>query len=207
MSHTPPCTHTHPSNRREFLRWLAASPLLAAIPGRPARGQQPAHTRAVVAHRRPHMPQLSPSRSPGTQRQADVSRYGLPRRRLPHPGHDLGLHRAPAGIIDQRIVVKGLMTHEDSALALEHGVDGIWVSNHGGRVGGSGRATIDALPETAAGRVGPGPRHRGRRLSARQRARRHDAIGRHAVPSEHRGVVDRNGMTGSPLRTPKRGAS
>ncbi len=52
-------------------------------------------------------------------------------------------------ITDQRIVVKGLVTHEDAALALEHGVDGIWVSNHGGRAEGSGRATIDALPEIA----------------------------------------------------------
>lgn len=50
-------------------------------------------------------------------------------------------------ITDQRIVVKGLMTHEDATLALEHGVDGIWVSNHGGRAEGSGQATIDALPE------------------------------------------------------------
>ena len=52
-------------------------------------------------------------------------------------------------ITDQRIVVKGLVTREDAALALEHGVDGIWVSNHGGRAEGSGRATIDALPEIA----------------------------------------------------------
>ncbi|MDE2979796.1 MAG: alpha-hydroxy acid oxidase [Gemmatimonadota bacterium] len=59
-------------------------------------------------------------------------------------------------ITDQRIVVKGLMTHEDATLALDHGVDGIWVSNHGGRAEGSGQATIDALPEIAsvvAGRV------------------------------------------------------
>ena len=59
-------------------------------------------------------------------------------------------------ITDQRIVVKGLVTHEDATLALQHGVDGIWVSNHGGRAEGSGRATIDALPEiatAASGRV------------------------------------------------------
>ena len=53
-------------------------------------------------------------------------------------------------ITDQKIVVKGLMTHEDATLALEHGVDGIWVSNHGGRAEGSGQATIDALPEIAS---------------------------------------------------------
>ena len=52
-------------------------------------------------------------------------------------------------ITDQKIVLKGLMTHEDARLALEHGVDAIWVSNHGGRSEGSGQATIDALPEIA----------------------------------------------------------
>lgn len=50
-------------------------------------------------------------------------------------------------VTDQKIVVKGLVTAEDARLALEHGVDGIWVSNHGGRAEGDGRATIDALPE------------------------------------------------------------
>ncbi len=53
-------------------------------------------------------------------------------------------------ITDQRIVIKGLMTHEDAAIALDNGVDGIWVSNHGGRAEGSGQATIDALPEITA---------------------------------------------------------
>lgn len=60
------------------------------------------------------------------------------------------------GITDQKIIVKGLVTHEDAALALSTGVDGIWVSNHGGRSEGSGRATIDALPEiteVVAGRM------------------------------------------------------
>lgn len=50
-------------------------------------------------------------------------------------------------ITDQKIIVKGLVTREDAELALRHGIDAIWVSNHGGRAEGSGRATIDALPE------------------------------------------------------------
>lgn len=52
---------------------------------------------------------------------------------------------------DQRIVVKGLVTREDAELALRAGVDAIWVSNHGGRAEGDGRATVDALPEIAEG--------------------------------------------------------
>jgi 4-hydroxymandelate oxidase len=43
--------------------------------------------------------------------------------------------------------VKGLMTAEDARLAVDAGLDGIVVSNHGGRAEDSGRSTIDALPE------------------------------------------------------------
>jgi len=46
-----------------------------------------------------------------------------------------------------RLVVKGIETREDAALCVSHGVDGIVVSNHGGRAEESGRATIECLPE------------------------------------------------------------
>jgi (S)-2-hydroxy-acid oxidase len=46
-----------------------------------------------------------------------------------------------------KLVVKGIDTHEDAELCLKYGVDGIIVSNHGGRATETGRATIDALPE------------------------------------------------------------
>lgn len=46
-----------------------------------------------------------------------------------------------------KIVLKGIVTHEDAALALDHGVDGVVVSNHGGRAEDSGRSTIESLPE------------------------------------------------------------
>jgi 4-hydroxymandelate oxidase len=46
-----------------------------------------------------------------------------------------------------KIVLKGILTHEDATLAVKSGVDGIIVSNHGGRGEDSGRATIDVLPE------------------------------------------------------------
>ena len=49
--------------------------------------------------------------------------------------------------VKTRLVVKGLMTPEDAKLAVEAGLDGIVVSNHGGRVDDGGRSTIDALPE------------------------------------------------------------
>jgi 4-hydroxymandelate oxidase len=49
-----------------------------------------------------------------------------------------------------RFVIKGIDTREDARLCLENGVDGILVSNHGGRATETARATIEALPEVVA---------------------------------------------------------
>ena len=46
-----------------------------------------------------------------------------------------------------KVVLKGILAYEDAALAVDAGIDGIIVSNHGGRSEDSGRSTIDALPE------------------------------------------------------------
>ncbi len=43
--------------------------------------------------------------------------------------------------------VKGIATAEDALLAVHHGVDGIVVSNHGGRQLNGALATLDALPD------------------------------------------------------------
>jgi isopentenyl diphosphate isomerase/L-lactate dehydrogenase-like FMN-dependent dehydrogenase len=53
-----------------------------------------------------------------------------------------------------RVIVKGIVTSEDAALAVQHGVDGVIVSNHGGRAEESGRGTIESLPEVVAGAAG-----------------------------------------------------
>ena len=47
------------------------------------------------------------------------------------------------------VLVKGIVTAEDAALAVEHGAAGVVVSNHGGRQLDGAPATIDALPEVA----------------------------------------------------------
>jgi 4-hydroxymandelate oxidase len=55
-----------------------------------------------------------------------------------------------------KLVLKGIETREDARLCVEHGVDGILVSNHGGRATETYRATIECLPEVldgAAGRI------------------------------------------------------
>lgn len=48
------------------------------------------------------------------------------------------------------LVLKGIMCAEDAVLALEHGADGIVVSNHGGRAQDRVPATIEVLPEIVA---------------------------------------------------------
>jgi isopentenyl diphosphate isomerase/L-lactate dehydrogenase-like FMN-dependent dehydrogenase len=57
----------------------------------------------------------------------------------------------------RKLVVKGIVTREDAELAIKHGVDGLIVSNHGGRAEDSGRASIDSLVEVAAGVQGRVP--------------------------------------------------
>jgi 4-hydroxymandelate oxidase len=46
-----------------------------------------------------------------------------------------------------KLIIKGLEIREDAALAVEHGADGIIVSNHGGRAEDGVQATIESLPE------------------------------------------------------------
>jgi isopentenyl diphosphate isomerase/L-lactate dehydrogenase-like FMN-dependent dehydrogenase len=45
------------------------------------------------------------------------------------------------------LILKGIATAEDATLAVQHGVEGVYVSNHGGRQLDHGRGAIDALPE------------------------------------------------------------
>jgi isopentenyl diphosphate isomerase/L-lactate dehydrogenase-like FMN-dependent dehydrogenase len=48
-----------------------------------------------------------------------------------------------------KVLVKGIVAAEDAARCIDYGVDGIIVSNHGGRADDSGRGTIDSLAEIA----------------------------------------------------------
>src|SRR5580704_13409788 len=53
-----------------------------------------------------------------------------------------------------KLLLKGIETREDARLCVEHGVDGIIVSNHGGRATETYRATIECLPEVVDGVAG-----------------------------------------------------
>ncbi|HEX4213600.1 MAG TPA: alpha-hydroxy acid oxidase [Candidatus Dormibacteraeota bacterium] len=48
------------------------------------------------------------------------------------------------------LILKGIATAEDATLACELGVDGVYVSNHGGRQLDHGRGAIEVLPEVVA---------------------------------------------------------
>jgi isopentenyl diphosphate isomerase/L-lactate dehydrogenase-like FMN-dependent dehydrogenase len=55
-----------------------------------------------------------------------------------------------------KVLIKGIVTGEDTLLAVENGLDGVIVSNHGGRAENSMRGTIECLPEVveaASGRL------------------------------------------------------
>lgn len=55
------------------------------------------------------------------------------------------------------LLIKGILTADDARRAVDHGVDGIVVSNHGGRQLDGAVATLDALPVVAAAVAGTCP--------------------------------------------------
>jgi 4-hydroxymandelate oxidase len=59
-------------------------------------------------------------------------------------------------VTKMKVILKGIESGEDAAMAVQNGADGIIVSNHGGRSIESGRATLESLPEVVravAGRI------------------------------------------------------
>jgi isopentenyl diphosphate isomerase/L-lactate dehydrogenase-like FMN-dependent dehydrogenase len=53
---------------------------------------------------------------------------------------------------DIPLILKGVATAEDAKIAIEHGVDCVYVSNHGGRQLDQGVSSIDVLPKRSAAR-------------------------------------------------------
>jgi len=49
-----------------------------------------------------------------------------------------------------KVVVKGIVRGDDAVRCVEHGADGVVVSNHGGRAEASGRGTLASLPGVVA---------------------------------------------------------
>ena len=55
---------------------------------------------------------------------------------------------------DVPLILKGIATAEDASRACEHGVNGVYVSNHGGRQLDHGAGSMDVLPEVVAAVAG-----------------------------------------------------
>jgi 4-hydroxymandelate oxidase len=73
----------------------------------------------------------------------DVSRV----HELSPPNMTLQWLRRLRGRVRGKLILKGIVTGEDAALGLQEGVDGIIISNHGGRNEETLRATIDCVSE------------------------------------------------------------
>ena len=80
------------------------------------------------------------------------TRYQPPTRRVPPDRRHLAsLTWETMDIIKEMaglpFMLKGVQTAEDAEIAVQHGVDVIWVSNHGGRQIDHGLGSMDTLPE------------------------------------------------------------
>jgi isopentenyl diphosphate isomerase/L-lactate dehydrogenase-like FMN-dependent dehydrogenase len=75
----------------------------------------------------------------------------------PRPPFDWDYVKRLRDTTQMKIVLKGIVTREEAELCVQHGVDAVYVSNHGGRAENSLRATIDSLPEVVAGVKGRVP--------------------------------------------------
>ena len=65
----------------------------------------------------------------------------------PRPAQDWDYLKRLKDATSMKVLVKGVVTREEAELAVEHGADGVYVSNHGGRGVNMLRGSIDALPE------------------------------------------------------------
>jgi 4-hydroxymandelate oxidase len=70
--------------------------------------------------------------------------YRIPQGRL---WYDWKLFDQLRSFVKVPMLAKGILTGEDAQLCLEHGLDGIYVSNHGGRSLDYGPSTLEVLPE------------------------------------------------------------
>ncbi|HUN99725.1 MAG TPA: alpha-hydroxy acid oxidase [Bradyrhizobium sp.] len=95
-----------------------------------------------------------------SRRERDIAKRYVRESRLRATGGDFqkGLSWRTVKLIKDKfkipLVVKGIATAEDAQIAVDHGVDWIYVSNHGGRQLDQGRGSMHVLPEVAAAVAG-----------------------------------------------------
>jgi isopentenyl diphosphate isomerase/L-lactate dehydrogenase-like FMN-dependent dehydrogenase len=95
-----------------------------------------------------------------SRRERDIAKRYVRASRIRATGGDFqkGLEWRTVKLIKDKyripLVIKGIATAEDAAIALDHGVDWIYVSNHGGRQLDHGRGAMHVLPEITAAVAG-----------------------------------------------------
>jgi isopentenyl diphosphate isomerase/L-lactate dehydrogenase-like FMN-dependent dehydrogenase len=88
-----------------------------------------------------------------SRRERDIAKRYVRASRVRATGGDFqkGLEWRTVKLIKDKfkipLILKGIATAEDTAIALDHGVDWIYVSNHGGRQLDHGRGAMQVLPE------------------------------------------------------------
>ena len=88
-----------------------------------------------------------------SRRERDIAKRYVRESRIRATGGDFqkGLDWRTVKLIKDKykipLVLKGIATAEDAAIAIDHGVDWIYVSNHGGRQLDHGRGSMHVLPE------------------------------------------------------------
>jgi isopentenyl diphosphate isomerase/L-lactate dehydrogenase-like FMN-dependent dehydrogenase len=88
-----------------------------------------------------------------SRRERDIAKRYVRESRLRATGGDFqkGLEWRTVKLIKDRykipLILKGIATAEDAKIALDHGVEWIYVSNHGGRQLDHGRGSMHVLPE------------------------------------------------------------
>jgi isopentenyl diphosphate isomerase/L-lactate dehydrogenase-like FMN-dependent dehydrogenase len=94
----------------------------------------------------------------GRRERSLIGRYTLSGRPFAglRPGEEYGMRldwrfvERLRTLLSVPLIIKGIGTAEDAILAVETGVDCVYVSNHGGRQLDHGRGTMDILPEVCA---------------------------------------------------------
>jgi glycolate oxidase len=85
-----------------------------------------------------------------TRQQAIADPVGVARTKAFQAAYDWDNVKHFKDKFDLPFILKGIGSVEDAVTAVEHGVDAIYVSNHGGRALDTGRGALDVLPEIVA---------------------------------------------------------
>jgi len=103
---------------------------------------------AAVFEREMHDRHLTPpvTRRSSSREAAPRTPYRIKEFRL---FYDWKLFAEIRKVVKVPLLAKGILTAEDAKLCLEHGLDGVYVSNHGGRSVDYAPSTLEVLPEIA----------------------------------------------------------